>query len=212
MTSSSALLLRPADWPTTTEGAPSPPERSRPPSVCFSLVNWPSTPSLREPRPSPSTPAASKLPGSLLYQPTLGPLRTTISSKREIFHDMLCLHWVYFTYFMTRVVLDFFLLYHARSSFQSDCGLPEGIFITLTSQTKRASLQGDIYPLREVPQGKDRLSTPKENLPKWTFPKRDFPMLHLSTPLGEFFQAKVIFSIPKDDFLTMVVVNFKYTS
>ena len=49
-------------WPTTTRGRPSPAEKSRPPSVCFCPVSWPSTLWVRAPRPSPSTPAASKLP------------------------------------------------------------------------------------------------------------------------------------------------------
>ena len=46
---------------TTTRGPPSPPGKSRLLSSSFCQVSLPSTPSLREPRPSPSTPATSKL-------------------------------------------------------------------------------------------------------------------------------------------------------
>merc|ERR1712110_1058729 len=55
-------LPRPAVWLTTTRGPPSPPARSRPLSGSSCLVSSPSTPSLRAPRLSPSTPAPSKLP------------------------------------------------------------------------------------------------------------------------------------------------------
>uniref|UniRef100_A0A3Q2Q4W9 H15 domain-containing protein n=1 Tax=Fundulus heteroclitus TaxID=8078 RepID=A0A3Q2Q4W9_FUNHE len=44
-------------WLTTTSAPPSPPGRSRPPCASCCPVSWPSTPCLRAPRPSPSTPA-----------------------------------------------------------------------------------------------------------------------------------------------------------
>ena len=72
MTSLRELLLRLPDWLTTTEGAPSPPERSRLLSVFCCQESWPSTPSLREPRLSPSTPAPSKLVASSTSQTTFG--------------------------------------------------------------------------------------------------------------------------------------------
>merc|ERR1712107_315072 len=60
---------------TTTRGPPSPPGRSRPPSGSCCPESWPSTPSLRAPRPSPSTPAPSKLSPSRQKpkRPFLGP-------------------------------------------------------------------------------------------------------------------------------------------
>merc|ERR1711970_959586 len=51
---------RPASWPTTTRGPPSPPGRSRPPCASCCPGSWPSTPCPRAPRPSPSTPAPNK--------------------------------------------------------------------------------------------------------------------------------------------------------
>ena len=69
MTSLSALLLRPPGWPTTTGVQPSPAEKSRLLSGCCCLVSWPSTPCLRAPRLSPSTPSPSKVlaPTTTLY-------------------------------------------------------------------------------------------------------------------------------------------------
>ncbi|KAL1270365.1 hypothetical protein QQF64_029381 [Cirrhinus molitorella] len=47
-------------WLTTTSAPPSLQERSRPPCVCCCPGNWPNTPCLRAPKPSPSTPAPSR--------------------------------------------------------------------------------------------------------------------------------------------------------
>ena len=61
---------------TTTRGAPSPPGRSRPLSGSSCPVSWPSTPCLRVPRLSPSTPPPSRLlfaptnPKSVLFRAT----------------------------------------------------------------------------------------------------------------------------------------------
>ena len=63
-TSSSASVLRLPAWPNTTSEAPSRPARSKPRSVCFSPVNWPSTRFPREPKLWPSTPAPNKLLGA----------------------------------------------------------------------------------------------------------------------------------------------------
>ena len=54
-TSSSALPPKPLAWPTTTSDRPSHLARSKLRSDFSCLVNWPSTPSLKEPKPSPST-------------------------------------------------------------------------------------------------------------------------------------------------------------
>ena len=61
LTSLSVLLVRHQNWQNTTRDQPSHPVRSRLLSVFFSLVSWPSTPSLRVPRPSTSTLHLSKL-------------------------------------------------------------------------------------------------------------------------------------------------------
>ena len=61
MTSSSESLPKPPDWPTTTRGQPSPLGKSKPLSDSCCPENWPNMPSLKEPRPSPSTPAPNKL-------------------------------------------------------------------------------------------------------------------------------------------------------
>merc|ERR1712035_244299 len=52
--------LRPPALPTTTRGPPSPPGRFKRLSDSSSPESWLSTPSRKEPRPSPSTPAPSK--------------------------------------------------------------------------------------------------------------------------------------------------------
>ncbi|PAA63804.1 hypothetical protein BOX15_Mlig023832g2 [Macrostomum lignano] len=52
---------------TTASAAPSAAARSRLLSACCCLASWPSTPSARAPRPSPSTPAPSKTMTSLSY-------------------------------------------------------------------------------------------------------------------------------------------------
>ena len=59
-TSSSELQLKHLDLLITTNVQPSAVARFKPLSVCYCPVNWPSTPSLKAPRPSPSTPAPNK--------------------------------------------------------------------------------------------------------------------------------------------------------
>ena len=56
MTCSEGLLLKPAGWPTTTRGQPSPPGRSKLLSGCSCLESWPSTLCLKAPKLSPNTP------------------------------------------------------------------------------------------------------------------------------------------------------------
>ena len=56
-TSLNASPLKPPSSPPTTRSPPSLPERFRPPSASSYLVSLPSTPCLKAPRPSPSTPA-----------------------------------------------------------------------------------------------------------------------------------------------------------
>ena len=58
--SSSALLLRLPALPDTTRRPPFLPARSKPLSDSYYLESLPSTPSLREPRPSPSSPPPHK--------------------------------------------------------------------------------------------------------------------------------------------------------
>merc|ERR1712019_148240 len=77
-------LPRPAVWLTTTRGPPSPPARSRPLSGSSSLVSSPSTPSLRAPRLSPSTPAPSKQFSTSSVQQSVF-LKTTNKNSRDIF-------------------------------------------------------------------------------------------------------------------------------
>ena len=95
--SSSVLPAKLPVLPTTTSVPPSPAGKSRPPSVLSCPESWPSTPSLREPRLSPSTPAPSKqFPTALLPQrPFSRPPKA--SKKRSILHDLLgslffCIH------------------------------------------------------------------------------------------------------------------------
>ena len=52
------------NWPTTTSDQPSLAGRSKPQSDCCCPESWPSMLSVREPRPSPSTPAPSRRPAS----------------------------------------------------------------------------------------------------------------------------------------------------
>ena len=60
MTSSKESQLKPAVWHTTTSDPPSAAGKSKLRSVCFCPVSWPNTPSLKVPRPSPSTPPPNK--------------------------------------------------------------------------------------------------------------------------------------------------------
>ena len=69
------------DWPTTTRDLPSHLGRSKPLYVFCCQENWPSTPSAKVQRQSPSTPAPSKKSSQTFYQTAL--FRATYNFQKE---------------------------------------------------------------------------------------------------------------------------------